>query len=78
MTRLSTPHLLLPPTPRSVVLGELAVAAGIAGQPVTLMYQDYAGPALCEIWKYLMRGRAARGRPRSHPSRRTAFWRTCR
>lgn len=57
MTRLSTQHAL-PPTPRSVVLAELAVAAGIAGQSVTLLYQDYAGPALCEIWKYLMQGLA--------------------
>ena len=55
MTRLPTSQAL-PPTPRSVVLAELAVAAGMAGQAVTLLYQDYAGPALCEIWKYLMRG----------------------
>lgn len=55
MTRLSTP-LELPPTPRSVVFGELAAAAGVAGQSVGLVYQDFPGPALGEMWKHFAHG----------------------
>jgi hypothetical protein len=55
MTRFPTSQAV-PAVPRSVVLGELAIAAGIAGRSITLLYQDYSGPALCEMWKYLMRG----------------------
>lgn len=55
MTRLPTSRAV-PAVPRSVVLGELALAAGIAGRSLTLLYQDYSGPALCEMWKYLLRG----------------------
>ena len=55
MTRLSTQQAL-PPTPRSVVLGELAVAAGVAGRPVALLFDDYPGTALGELWRYFARG----------------------
>jgi hypothetical protein len=55
MTRFPTSQAV-PTVPRSVVLGELAIAAGIAGRSLTLLYQDYSGPALCEMWKYLLRG----------------------
>jgi hypothetical protein len=50
MTRLSTAHR--PPSkPRSVMLGDLAIAAGIAGQSITLCYQDFPAPLLCETWR---------------------------
>lgn len=55
MTRLATPFSP-PPRPHSVVLGELAIAAGIAGQPITLLYRDFPAPVLCEIWKHHARG----------------------
>lgn len=55
MTRLSTLNLN-PPRPHAVLLGELAIAAGIAGRPVTLCYEGFSGPELCEIWKYFARG----------------------
>ena len=52
MTRLNiTPQP--PQKPASVVLGEMAIAAGIAGHALTLCYCDYPAPLLCEQWKYL-------------------------
>jgi hypothetical protein len=51
MTRLHITHR--PPLkPRSVMLGDLAIAAGIAGQSITLCYQDFPAPLLCETWRY--------------------------
>jgi len=41
-----------PPRPASVVIGEMAIAAGIAGHSLTLCYRDYPAPLLCEQWKY--------------------------
>ena len=58
MTRLTLP-LTPPPRPHSVVLGELAIGAGIAGQPITLLYRDFPAPVLCEIWRYHARGLGA-------------------
>ena len=41
--------------PSIVRLGELAMAAGIAGFPVTLCYQDFPAPVLSQIWRYYIR-----------------------
>lgn len=54
MTRLSALHMP-PPAPPSVLLGELAAAAGVAGRSIALLFEDYAGPALGELWKYFAR-----------------------
>ena len=40
-----------PPAPVSVVLPELAVAAGLAGHSVTVCFDGFAAPLLCELWK---------------------------
>ncbi len=54
MTRLNvTP--LSPRKPVSVILGEMAIAAGIAEHSLTLCYRDYPAPLLCEQWKYFAR-----------------------
>ena len=54
MTRLPTPQPV-PTTPRTVRLGELAMAAGMAGLPVTLCYQEFPAPVLSEVWRYHIR-----------------------
>ena len=54
--RSHAPHWGVAEVPRSIVLGELAIAAGIAGRSLTFWHQDYSGPALYEMWKYLLRG----------------------
>jgi len=46
MARLPT-TLQPPPAPHSVVLAELAIAAGIAGHSITLYYQGYPAPLSC-------------------------------
>lgn len=51
MTNHPTPQQV-PTTPDVVRLGELAMAAGIAGLPVTLCYQDCPAPVLSRIWRY--------------------------
>jgi hypothetical protein len=54
MTRLHT-ALPVPPKPSSVTLSELAIAAGVAGQSVTLYYHEFSAPVVCHLWKYCMR-----------------------
>jgi hypothetical protein len=54
MTRLLTTHTL-PSSPPSVLLGELAIAAGVAGFPVTLCYQEFPAPELSQVWKHHIR-----------------------
>jgi len=50
MTRLpATP--VPPPAPASVILSELALAAGAAGHGVTVCFDGYAAPLLCDVWK---------------------------
>ncbi len=39
-------------TPPSILLGELAIAAGMAGFPLTLCYEGFPAPLLCQIWRY--------------------------
>ena len=51
MTRLTVPQPV-PATPRTVHLGELAIAAGMAGRPVTLCYQEFPAPLLSEVWRH--------------------------
>jgi hypothetical protein len=42
--------------PESVVrLGDIALAAGLAGDSMTLCYDDFPAPVLCQIWKRLAR-----------------------
>ncbi|MCY2994715.1 MAG: hypothetical protein NTY19_43670 [Planctomycetota bacterium] len=41
-----------PATPSSVRLGELAMAAGLAGDSVTLCYYDFPAPVLSGIWQH--------------------------
>jgi hypothetical protein len=40
------------PNPRSVILGEAAIAAGMAGHGIALCWQDFPAPILCELWKH--------------------------
>jgi len=54
MTRLPVPQPV-PTAPGSVHLGELAIAAGMAGFPVTLCYQDFPAPELSQVWKHYIR-----------------------
>ena len=54
MTRTST-RRSGPATPSSVRLGELAMAAGLAGDSVTLCYQDFPAPVLSGIWQHHVR-----------------------
>ncbi|MGO8752735.1 MAG: hypothetical protein ACLQNE_42885 [Thermoguttaceae bacterium] len=51
MTRLPIP-LPPPPAPHSVILAELAIAAGIAGHSIAICYQGYPAPLLCGIWRH--------------------------
>ena len=54
MTRLPTPQPV-PKAPSTVRLGELAIAAGMAGFPVTVCYQEFPAPELSQVWKYYIR-----------------------
>ncbi len=54
MTRLPITHAL-PSPPPSILLGELAIAAGMAGFPVTLCHQEFSAPELSEVWKHHIR-----------------------
>ena len=54
MTRLPIAHAL-PSPPSSILLGELAIAAGMAGFPVTLCYQEFPVPELSQVWKHCIR-----------------------
>ena len=51
MTRLQTTHRPLL-KPYSVILADLAIAAGSAGHSVALCYHEYPAPLLCELWKH--------------------------
>lgn len=51
MTRTSA-RRSVPATPSSVRLGELAMAAGLAGDSVTLCYHDFPAPVLSGIWQH--------------------------
>jgi len=42
--------------PTSVVLTELAVAAGIAGRSVTLCFDEYPASIVCEMYRYFIAG----------------------
>ena len=37
----------------AVLLSELAAAAGLAGESMTLCYDEVPAPILCKLWKYL-------------------------
>lgn len=51
MTRINTdPTAVLKPD--SVVFGELAIAAGLAGQPVAVCFTESTATMDCELWKY--------------------------
>jgi hypothetical protein len=54
MTRLTVPHPG-PSKPASVALSELAIAAGAAGQSVTLCYDGLPASVLCHLWKHCNR-----------------------
>jgi hypothetical protein len=54
MTRLQIANMA-PQFPPSIRLGELAIAAGMAGFPVTLCYQDFFAPLLSQVWSHYIR-----------------------
>ena len=54
MTRLHT-ALLVPPRPTSVALSELAIAAGMVGHSVTLAFEGFPAPVICQLWRYCIR-----------------------
>lgn len=54
MTRLCIPRPA-PSKPISVALCELAIAAGVAGQSLTLCFDGYPAPVLCQLWRYCTR-----------------------
>ena len=54
MTRLCV-NPAMSPKPASIGLCELAIAAGVAGQSVTLSFQDFPAPVLCQLWRYCTR-----------------------
>ena len=51
MTRINTAPTAVP-KPDSVVFGELAIAAGLAGQPVAVCFSESTATHDCELWKY--------------------------
>jgi hypothetical protein len=55
MPRINDPNGLSS-RPASIVLGELAIAAGIAGRSITLCFEDYPASIVCAICKYLVHG----------------------
>ncbi len=54
MTRLPTPQPATT-TPCTVRLGELAMAAGMAGMPVALCYREFPAPILSAVWRHHIR-----------------------
>lgn len=54
MTRIHT-ALPVPLKPSSVKLCELAIATGMVGHSVTLSFQSFPAPTLCQLWKYSIR-----------------------
>lgn len=53
MSRLSA-SIPLPPKPDTVLLGELAIAAGTAGLSVSVRFQDMPTAIVCQLWRYYM------------------------
>ena len=51
MTRISTAPTTVP-KPDSVLFGELAIAAGLVGQPVAVCYSESTAAMDCELWKH--------------------------
>ena len=51
MTRINTACNTVP-KPDSVLFGELAIAAGLAGQPVAVCFSESTAIMDCELWKY--------------------------
>ncbi len=51
MTRIST-TLTAVAKPDSVLFGELAIAAGLAGQPIAVCFSESPAAVDCELWKY--------------------------
>ena len=45
--------------PASVSIGELAIAAGMAGYSLGVCYRDYSAPVLCELWRHYASSLAA-------------------
>jgi hypothetical protein len=54
MTRLPVAHPL-PLKPASIALCELAIAAGMTGHSVTLYFEEFPAPTLCQLLKYCIR-----------------------
>jgi hypothetical protein len=54
MTRLNTMPVP-PPKPATIVLCELALAAGVAGHCVALCYRDLPAPVACQLYKHCIR-----------------------
>ena len=52
MTRISTTPAAIR-KPVSVLFGELAIAAGLAGKPVAVCFSESTAAVDCELWKYL-------------------------
>ncbi len=51
MTRINTTPISVS-KPDSVLFGELAIAAGLAGQPVAVCFSESTATVDCELWKY--------------------------
>ncbi len=51
MTRINTACNTVP-KPDSVLFGELAIAAGLAGQPVAVCFLESTATIDCELWNY--------------------------
>ena len=51
MTRIGTTPVAIR-KPVSVLFGELAIAAGLAGKPVAVCFSESAATLDCELWKY--------------------------
>ncbi len=49
MTESENPHA----KPSTVSIAELAIASGIAGQSITVCFDDYPAPVVCALWKDL-------------------------
>ena len=51
MTRISTTPVTIH-KPVSVLFGELAIAAGLAGEPLAVCFSESAATLDCALWKY--------------------------
>jgi len=52
-----------------VLLSEIALAAGLAGDSMTLCYDGFPGPVLCQIWNHLAHGDGASRVVHAHTQR---------